>query len=66
MVKIPEHPDLDNSLSPATNTQAGFFPLGGIKINLPGEPSETVDKNIIDGAGISHARKRRARKVGKK
>ena len=59
MVKIPERPDLDNSLSPATNTQAGFFPMVGIKINLPGEPSKTVDENTIDGAEMSHARKRR-------
>jgi hypothetical protein len=49
VVKIPEHPDLDNSLSPATNTQAGFFPMVGIKINLPGGPSETLNENIIDG-----------------
>ena len=66
MVKIPEHPDLDNSLSPATNTQAGFFPMVGIKINLLDEPSETVDENTIDGAEISHTRKREALKVGKK
>ena len=66
MVKIPEHPDLDNSLSPATNTQAGFFSMVGIKINLPGTPSETVDEKIIDGTRISHVRKRETRKMGKK
>ncbi|HBO50353.1 MAG TPA: hypothetical protein DD471_00080 [Planctomycetes bacterium] len=63
-MKIPEHADLDNSLSPATNTQAGFFPMVGIRIKLPGEPTETVDENTIDGAEISHARKRGTRKVG--